>query len=189
MSLTLVTGPANAAKARVVLDAARARSAASPLLVVPTFPDVERYRRELATGGAVLGVRVERFSGLLRELARRGGVRGDVATPLQRERAAPAAGAATPLQRLAAAARTPGFAPALVRFAEELGESRIEPPRFVAALRAWAAGDEGRGAYAEELGALVLAYRRTLERTRRLDRPQHVTASLDALRLDPARWA
>jgi ATP-dependent helicase/DNAse subunit B len=188
MPLHLITGPANAAKARVVLDAARARSAASPLLVVPTFPDVERYRRELATGGAVLGVRVERFSGLLRELAWRGGVRGETATPLQRERVAAAAIAATPLERLAGAARTPGFAPALVRFAEELGESRIEPPRFVAALRAWAGDDAGRRAFGDELGALVLAYRRTLEQTRRRDRPQHVTAALDALRLEPARW-
>src|SRR4051794_26838462 len=100
MPLTLVTGPANAAKAGVVLDAARARSAASPLLVVPTFPDVERYRRELASGGAVLGVRVERFSGLLRELGRRAGVRGEALSPLQRERAAAAAVAATPLHRL-----------------------------------------------------------------------------------------
>jgi ATP-dependent helicase/DNAse subunit B len=188
MPLTLVTGPANAAKARVVLDAARARAADSPLLVVPTFPDVERYRRELASGGAVLGVRVERFSGLLRELARRGGVRGETATPLQRERVAAAAITATPLQRLGAAARTPGFAPALVRLAEELGESRIEPPRFIRALRDWAADDAGRRAYADELGALVLADRRTLERTGRRDRPGHVTAALDALRLEPARW-
>jgi ATP-dependent helicase/DNAse subunit B len=188
MPLSLITGPANAAKARVVLDAARARAAASPLLVVPTFPDVERYRRELASGGAVLGVRVERFSGLLRELARRGGVRGDTLTPLQRERAAAAAVAATPLERLAGAARTPGFAPALVHLAEELGESRIEPPRFVRALRDWAGDDAGRRAYADELGALVLAYRRVQERTGRRDRPRHVTAALDALRLDPARW-
>src|SRR6185312_6221696 len=71
MPLHLVTGPANAAKARVVLDRARQRAAASPLLVVPTVADVDIYRRELAGGGTVLGVRVERFTGLERELARR----------------------------------------------------------------------------------------------------------------------
>ncbi|MDX6732763.1 MAG: hypothetical protein QOC54_2711, partial [Baekduia sp.] len=173
MPLHLVTGPANAAKARTVLDAARARAAASPLLVVPTFGDVEIYRRELAAEGAVLGVRVEQFSGLLRELAVRAGVAG---------------GALSTLQRLAAAAATPGFAPALVRFAEELGEARVEPPRFVRAIRDWAGDDPGRSAYAQELGALVLAYRRTIERTGRRDRPQHVTAALDALRLAPERW-
>ncbi|HEV7753787.1 MAG TPA: PD-(D/E)XK nuclease family protein [Baekduia sp.] len=188
MPLHLVTGPANAAKARTILDAARARAAASPLLVVPTFGDVEIYRRELAAEGAVLGVRVEQFSGLLRELAVRAGVGGGALSTLQRERVAAAAIAATPLQRLATAAATPGFAPALVRFAEELGEARVEPPRFVRAIRDWAGDDAGRSAYAEELGALVLAYRRTIERTGRRDRPQHATAALDALRLAPERW-
>src|SRR5512147_844471 len=82
LPLRLVTGPANAAKAGVVLDACRAAAAREPLLVVPTVADVETYRRELAVGGAVLGVRVETFRGLLRELARRAGVRGDPLGPL-----------------------------------------------------------------------------------------------------------
>ncbi|HEV7493931.1 PD-(D/E)XK nuclease family protein [Baekduia sp.] len=188
MPLHLVTGPANAAKARIVLEAARARAAASPLLVVPTVADVEIYRRELAADGAVLGVRVERFNGLLRELAFRGGVAGRTLTELQRERVAAAAIAATPLERLAGAAQTPGFAPALVAFVQELGEARVEPPRFVRALRDWAAGEPSRAGFAEELGALVLAYRRAQERTGRHDRPQHVTAALDALREEPHRW-
>src|SRR4051794_564295 len=189
MPLHLVTGPANAAKARVVLDAARSRAAASPLLVVPTTADVEIYRRELAADGAVLGVRVERFDGLLRELAFRAGVAGRPLTELQRERVAAAASTATPLQRPADAARPPGFPPALVGFAEELGEARIEPPRFVQAVRAWAAADPARAPFAEELGALVLAYRREQERTGRVDRPRHATAALDALRTEPGRWA
>jgi len=188
MPLHLVTGPANAAKARVVLERARSRAAQSPLLVVPTVADVEIYRRELAGGGTVLGVRVERFAGLERELAYRAGVPGRTLTTLQAERVAAAAIGATPLERLQAAAATPGFPAALVAFAGELGEARIDPPRFVAALRAWAAQDPGRAAFAEELGALVLAYRRAAERTGRRDRPQHVTAVLDALRNDPARW-
>ena len=188
MPLQLVTGPANAAKARTILEAARACAAASPLLVVPTTADVEIYRRELAADGAVLGVRVERFDGLLRELAFRGGVAGRTLTELQRERVAAAAIAATPLERLAGAAQTPGFAPALVAFVQELGEARVEPPRFVRALRDWAAGEPSRAGFAEELGALVLAYRRVQERTGRRDRPQHVTAALDALREDPRRW-
>jgi ATP-dependent helicase/DNAse subunit B len=188
MPLHLVTGPANAAKARVVLDRARRRSAQSPLLVVPTVADVDIYRRELAAGGTVLGVRVERFNGLERELGRRAGVPGRTLTVLQAERAAAAAIAATPLDRLGPAAQTPGFPAALVAFAGELGEARIEPPRFVAALRAWAAEDPARAAFAEELGALVLAYRRTTEKTGRRERPQHITAALDALRREPQRW-
>ena len=79
MPLTLVTGPANAAKARVVLDAYRAALDREPLLVVPTFADVEHYRRELAAGGAVFGRSVMRFGWLRREIgapgARRAGAR------------------------------------------------------------------------------------------------------------------
>ena len=188
LPLQLVTGPANAAKAGVVLDAARNRAAQSPLLVVPTSADVDRYRRELAGGGAVLGVRIERFDGLLRQLQRAAGVSGRTLTELQKERVAAAAIAATTLDRLGAAAQTPGFPIALAAFAEELGEARVEPPRFVAALRQWSAQDPARAAFAEELGALVLAYRREQDRTGRRDRPRNVTAALDALREDPSRW-
>ena len=73
MPLTLVTGPANAGKARVVMDALRAHCARGeePLLVVPTRADVEHYRRELAAEGLVPGG--ERGAGgALRGPARRG---------------------------------------------------------------------------------------------------------------------
>ncbi len=78
MPLTLVTGPANAGKARVVMDALRAHHARGeqPLLVVPTRADVEHYRSELVRGGLVEGVRVERFGGLLAEVLRRAAARG-----------------------------------------------------------------------------------------------------------------
>ena len=64
MPLTLVTGPANAEKAGHVLAAYRAALDRAPLLVVPTAADVERYRRELASAGAVFGVEVLRFGWL-----------------------------------------------------------------------------------------------------------------------------
>ena len=112
MPLTLVTGPANAEKAGVVLDAYREQLArgAEPILVVPRFADVEHYRRELADTGAVFGVRVERFRGLIGELARRAGIPGRAVGSLARERVAIAAIAQTRLARLAPAAQTPGFA-------------------------------------------------------------------------------
>ncbi|MEA2218886.1 MAG: hypothetical protein QOJ35_1512, partial [Solirubrobacteraceae bacterium] len=73
MPLTLVTGPANAEKARVVLDGYRAslQRAEAPILVVPTTADVERYRGELAAGGVVFGAQVVRFGWLAGEIARR----------------------------------------------------------------------------------------------------------------------
>src|SRR3954447_11692961 len=85
--LTLVTGPANAEKARVVLDGYRAalRRGLAPILVVPTFPDVDRYRTELAAGGVVFGAHVVQFAWLIEEAAKRGGVRGRPLGALARE--------------------------------------------------------------------------------------------------------
>ena len=125
MPLTLVTGPANAAKARVVLDAARARSAASPLLVVPTFrrrralpPRAGRRRRGARRPGRAL-LRAAARAGPPRRGARRAGRRRCSASASR-----PAAIAATPLRAPGRRGGHAGFAPALVRFAEELGESR-----------------------------------------------------------------
>src|SRR5829696_313788 len=71
MSLKLVTGPANAAKAAHVLGAFRDRLADEPFLVVPAFRDVEHAQREAAERGAVLGARVVRFAWLFDEIAER----------------------------------------------------------------------------------------------------------------------
>ena len=73
MPLTLVTGPANAAKAGEVLGGLRARLGEVPILVVPAFQDVEHAQRELAERGAVFGARVLRFEWLFREIAERAG--------------------------------------------------------------------------------------------------------------------
>jgi ATP-dependent helicase/DNAse subunit B len=188
--LTLVTGPANAEKAGVVLDAYREQLArgAEPILVVPRFPDVEHYRRELAQSGAVFGVRVEGFRGLISEMARRAGIPGRPVGRLARERVAAAAIAATRLERLGPAARTPGFPRALLRLIAELEQQRVDPPRLAQALRVWAEGNAARGAFASELSALAFAYREGLERLGRRDSELHTAAALDAIRLEPQRW-
>ncbi len=190
MPLTLVTGPANAAKARVVLDAYRAalKHDEAPILVVPTFADVERYRGELATGGVVFGAEIVRFGWLVDEIARRGSVLGRPLPRLARERVAAAAVAATPLSALAGSARTAGFVRALLRLVDELEEQRVTPQRFTQALRAWAASDDGRRAYADEVAGLYAAYRRKLKRLGRRDEPLHAAAALDAIRENPAAW-
>ena len=110
MPISLITGPANAGKAHVVLDAVRRHVAhrEEPLLIVPTEVDQARYRRELADDGLVLGVRVERFDGLLAVVVARAGL-GEVRIgALARERI---------LARLADA--RPGTASALARFVAE----------------------------------------------------------------------
>ena len=52
MPLTLITGPANAAKAGAVLERLRAALPRDPVLVVPTSADATHYARELAGRGS-----------------------------------------------------------------------------------------------------------------------------------------
>ena len=67
MPLTLITGPANAAKVGAVLERLRAARPRDPLLVVPTAADVSHYQRELASSNIVFGAEVLTFARLIRE--------------------------------------------------------------------------------------------------------------------------
>jgi ATP-dependent helicase/DNAse subunit B len=189
--IALVTGPANAGKANVVLEAVRAHVAhgETPLLVVPTYADQARYRRELAEGGLALGVRVERFEGLLRELVVRAGLAEAVIGQIARERL---------LARLADA--RPGLASALARLVAELETQRVTPARLRGALRAWRSADGalpaagtggGRGeaqTTLERVCGVYERYREVLATMGRADRELRVTGALDALRREPKRW-
>jgi ATP-dependent helicase/DNAse subunit B len=207
MPIALVTGPANAGKVNVVLEAVRAHVAhgESPLLVVPTHADQARYRRELAEGGIALGVRVERFEGLLGELVSRAGLAETPLAPLARERL---------LARLSGA--RPGLASALARLVAELETQRVTPARLRGALRAWRAaegvpGGEPKTGGAREIHSVGQAdggdggssdapstlervckvyegYHEALAKMRRADRELRVTRALDALRREPKRW-
>jgi ATP-dependent helicase/DNAse subunit B len=214
MPITLITGPANAGKAREVLGAVRGHLAhgEEPLLVVPTRADVDRYRRELALEGAVLGARVERFEGLIDEIVRRAGVSEPalgrvarervLATILARARKGPdglpaaveaagdsAAGFADRAGSSAEFANTPGFVSALAATIAELEIQRVTPARLQAALKAWTSADgAGAAAGAEELGRLYGKYRELLKRIGRTDPERRAARALDALRLEPALW-
>ncbi len=187
MSLTLITGPANAAKAGAVLERLSAAIRHDPLLVVPTAADVEHYQRELAASGVVFGVEVLTFSRLVGEIAGRAGLEARPLGRVARERVVRAAIAGVPLRELARSAATPGFAAAAGALFAELQRSLVTPARFTSALRAWAAGN-GRATYASELGALYSAYRRRLERLGRPDQEGYAWAALDALRAAPGSW-
>src|SRR5215218_3175254 len=187
MSLTLITGPANAAKAGAVLERLRAALPRDPLLVVPTAADVEHYQRELAASGIVFGAEVLTFSRLVREIAGKVGLEARPLGRVARDRVVRAAIADVPLRVLARSAATPGFAHAAASLFAELQRSLVTPARFTSALRTWAAAS-GRAAYADELGALYSAYRRRLERLGRPDQEGYAWAALDALRAAPASW-
>lgn len=180
MPITLITGPANAGKAELVMDAVRRHVAHGdePLLVVPTRADAEHYRRELAGDGAMLGARVERFQGLIGEAVQRAGAGGPVLGGLAREQALAAIGGEQ-------AAR--GFVRALAAFISELQVRRVSPARLSQALERWVAAD-GRRASAGELAASYEAYHRTLRAIGRVDQEQRSVLALDELRRAPARW-
>src|SRR3954464_13477732 len=112
MSLTLVKGPANAAKAGHVLERLRAVLHREPLLVVPTAADVSHYGQELAASGVFFGAEVLTFEGLVGEIARVAGVTARPLGAVARERVVRAAIADAHLRRLARPAAGPGVAAA-----------------------------------------------------------------------------
>jgi ATP-dependent helicase/DNAse subunit B len=189
MPLTLITGPANAAKAGAVLGRLRAVLARAPALVVPTSADAAHYQRELAAAGVVFGAEVLTFERLVRDLARMTPLRPArrVLGPTATDRVVRAVVAEARLDALAPSARAPGFALALGALFAELQRSLASPARFAAAVRAWrAAGEAPR--HAEELAALYTAYHRRLEGLGALDREGLARAALDGLRAQPAAW-
>jgi ATP-dependent helicase/DNAse subunit B len=185
--LKLVTGPANAAKAGEVLGGLRARLDDDPILVVPTFADVEHAQRELAERGAIFGARVLRFEWLFQEIAARAGFAGRQASDFQRELIVEQAVRRTKLDVLAESADQPGFVRAAARFVEELGRAMVEPARLTRALRDWA-GDGPRRAYAEEVAAIHRAYRDGLEKADLHDPESFAWQALDALRNRKEAW-
>jgi ATP-dependent helicase/nuclease subunit B len=203
--LTLLTGPANAGKARVVMDALRAHCARGeePLLVVPTRADVEHYRSELARGGLGPGVRVDGFQGLLAEVIRRAGsperplgrLTGErvLAAVLERERGASRARGPRPSGDAPDTGRsraTPGVVRALAALVGELEVARVTPGCLREALAAWATADPAHAPRARELAGLFAEYRRALQGLgpARASPERRATRALDALRRAPALW-
>jgi ATP-dependent helicase/DNAse subunit B len=184
--LKLVTGPANAAKAGEVLGGLRARLNEDPVLVVPTFADVEHAQRELAERGAIFGARVLRFGWLFGEIASRAGFDGRPASDFQRELIVEEAIRRAGLELLADSAAQPGFVRAAAHFVAELGRVRnpMSAARFTRALRDWAA-DGPRRRYAEEVAALYRGYRAGLDSAGLLDEELYARGALDALAAAP----
>ncbi len=187
MPLTLVLGPANSAKAGEVLGAYTLAARRDALLVVPTAADVDHYERELAGSGITLG-RALTFPGLIDEIGRRAGYRGERLTALQRQRVLHRTVAGLELPSLAGSAQSRGFAPAAGRLIAELEQRRITPQRFAAALREWARGASARVAYSHELAIIYRAYRDELARLQLLDDELFAWGALDALRERPSSW-
>ncbi|MBB4662547.1 PD-(D/E)XK nuclease family protein [Conexibacter arvalis] len=184
MSLKLVIGPANAAKAGAALGAFRARLRLDPWLVVPTAADVAHYERELAQDGPRRGGRVATFSGFVREVAERAGYAARVVAPLQRERLVADAIAAAQLQELAPIAASRGFLHAAGAFVSELERTLLTPQRLTAAVRALPDAPPAL----HEVAAIYDRYARGLDRLGRVDAELFAWRALDALRDRPGAW-
>jgi RecB family exonuclease len=199
MTLTLVTGPANSAKAGEVLGAYAAAASRGALLVVPTARDAEHYARELAeqTGpdgaareAAVLGT-VLTFDGLVQTIAARAGYAGRRLSALQSARVLASVVAQSGFDALRASAGAAGFTAAAGELIAELQRALVDPGRFAGALRAWAAQDVRRAPFTRDLGRIYGDYVRELDRLGRVDRELFARRAVDALRADgaaAARW-
>jgi ATP-dependent helicase/DNAse subunit B len=187
MPITLITGPANAGKAELVMEALRGHLARGeePLLIVPTRADVEHYLRELAGERAAIGVRVERFAGLIAEVEARAGVSEPAIGALARERLLESLAAVEDPSRSAGARR--GLARACAELLVELQVRRISPGRLTRALEDWRAAD-GAAAAPFALDRLFAGYRDALRRLGRADVEERAVRALDALRERPALW-
>src|SRR6201996_4529547 len=168
MALTLVLGPANSAKAGRVLGAYAAQAARGALLVVPTAADARHYGRELIDDGVVLGA-VITFGALAAEIARRADYGARRLTEHQRDRVLARGLARAELPSLRESAPAPGFRAAAGALVAELERELVGVARFRAALRAWAAEDVRRAAYARALGLIYADYVAELERSDRVD--------------------
>ncbi|MGC9220061.1 MAG: PD-(D/E)XK nuclease family protein [Solirubrobacteraceae bacterium] len=187
MTLTLIVGPANSAKAGEVLGGYGLAARSDALLVVPTAADVMHYQQELAAPGVTLG-RVLTFSGLIDELAARARFYGRRLTPLQRERVLQRAIAAAELDYLAGSAAGYGFTRAAGRLIAELAQQRMTPGVVAAALAEWAGGAGDRQSLASEFSDIYGRYHAQLDRLGRFDAETFAWTALDALREAPYRW-
>ncbi len=183
MPITLITGPANAGKAELVMGEVRRQLALGhePMLIVPTGADVEHYLRELAGERVAMGVWVSSFDGLIEEAVQRAGVPEPKLGGLARERT------------IASAARGGdgepgrGLLRALGELFVELQVRRVTPARLTAALQA-GLGSEHARALGVDLAGIYREYHRLLAAAGQLDAEQRALRAFDILRERPALW-
>jgi ATP-dependent helicase/DNAse subunit B len=183
MPLSLIAGPPNSGRTGAILERFRATASRDPVLVVPTVDDVERFERELTSGGEpVIGASVCTFERLFALVARATGApAGQALTPTQRRRIAREAVSRAELKLLAASSRRPGFAVALDELISELQAALVDP----ATLSECAAE---AGPYELEVAALYEAYVAVRGDLGRHDQHSLAGAATAALRANPEAW-
>lgn len=184
VSLNLIAGPPNSARAGEVLGGFRENLSRDPLLVVPTADDAERFERELIDQGVLLGGSVLTFGGLFGELARAYELPWESgASKSQRTWLARAAARRVDSGRLSRSASRPGFAPALADLIEELQSGGIDPETFAAHA------EEGSD-YERDLARLYAAWAELRDERDLPDRHRLAASVTAAIRSDSegVRW-
>ncbi len=174
MTLSLISGPANAGKVALLLERYLARLDDEPFLIVPNVPDVARVESDLlARSGCLLGGTIGTFDDLFRRLAVSDPDRRPVATAAQRaliaRRSVAAALAAG--EPLSGSSRFSGFADALLNALSELEGGLLEPADL-----------DG------QLAALYRAYRSELDRLGLWDRDLLRRSACERLRAEFGSW-
>ncbi len=174
MTLSLISGPANAGKVALLLERYLARLDDEPFLIVPNVPDVARVESDLvARSGCLLGGTIGTFDDLFRRLAGSAPDRRSVATPAQRALIArrSVAAALRSGEDLSGSARFSGFADALLAALSDLEGGLLEPADL-----------DG------QLAALYRAYRAELDRLGLWDRDLLRRSACEQLRGELGAW-
>src|SRR5262245_47986549 len=172
LSLTLVTGPANAGKLRRLLDAYVDVLAAEPVLIVPTRPDVGLVERGLVPRcGALLGGSVGTFDDVFRRIGPGHDEAARAATDAQASLVLARAVARTSLNGLSSSARSRGFVGSLREAIRDLESGLLEP-----------------GAVRGDFARLYEAYRAELERLGLTDRELTRARIASRLGTDLGTW-
>ena len=162
-----------------MLGGLRARLDDDPILVVPSFQDVEHAQRELDERGAVFGALVLRFEWLYREIARRAGTGDRVASEVQRQLLLEATVRAGRSARARRVGRPAGLRARGGPLRGGAGPRQGRPRP----LHPGAAGmgrRRARRGYADEVAAIYGGYRRALEQAGLVDPELFAWRALDA---------
>jgi ATP-dependent helicase/DNAse subunit B len=187
MPLNLITGPAGSGKTGEMLERFASELEREPVLVVPTYSDVERFEDELlARRPVALGGRVVTFARLV-ELA--AAAAGHVPAPplgsAQRHALLRAVATQTELSALATSARRPGFVDALDALLADVQGASIDP----AALgRRLGTGRARSPDHLRDAARLCAAYAERRDGLGRSDAGSVLAATTRALAREPAAW-
>lgn len=168
--LRLLVGPPNGGKLGWVVWWWGRLAARSPLVVVPTLPDVTPLTLEIVerTGPVFGGRPVCTFADLVLAVTGRLSV-GDppCASPLERSLLMEGVLAETSFETLGSISAFPGAVQAAVGLVEELRESAVDAAEVADGLERWS--HAGGGSVADDLGLLIAEYEGRLLRAGRCD--------------------